>query len=59
MIRSTELESYTELAEVCLWEADRTLDHEVEQSLRALADRFRRMSERWPHAAADAPRQSR
>jgi hypothetical protein len=34
MARSTELESYAELAEVCLWEADRILDREVEQSLR-------------------------
>ena len=46
MARPMELESYTELAEVCLWEADRTLDREVEQSLRILASRFRRMSER-------------
>ncbi len=46
MARPMELESYTELAEVCLWEADRTLDREVEQSLRILANRFRRMSER-------------
>jgi hypothetical protein len=29
MSRSTEPESYTKLAEVRLWEADRTLDNEV------------------------------
>jgi hypothetical protein len=51
MARSTEPESYAELAEVCLWEADRTLDREVEQSLRALADRYRRMSENEPVSA--------
>jgi hypothetical protein len=56
MARPTEPESYNELAEVCLWEADRTLDREVEQSLRALADRFRQISERRPHAARSTER---
>jgi hypothetical protein len=46
MAAQTELESYTELAEHCLWEAERTLDREVAHSLRALGERYRRMSER-------------
>jgi hypothetical protein len=54
--RPTEPESYNELAEVCLWEADRTLDREVEQSLRTLADRFRRISERRTHASRSTER---
>jgi hypothetical protein len=32
-----------ELAQLCLWEAGRTLDRDAAQSLRALEDRFRRM----------------
>jgi hypothetical protein len=35
---------YEEFAKHCLWEADRTLDREVASSLRALAERYRRMS---------------
>jgi hypothetical protein len=46
MAAQTELESYTELAEHCRWEAERTLDREVANSLRALAGRYRRMSQR-------------
>jgi hypothetical protein len=46
MAAQNELESYTELAEHCLWEAERTLDREVARSLRALGERFKRMSER-------------
>jgi hypothetical protein len=46
MAGQPELESYTELAKHCLFEADRTRDREVEQSLRALSDRFRRLSQR-------------
>jgi hypothetical protein len=46
MAAQTQLESYTELAEHCLWEAERTLDREVAHSLRALGERYRRMSER-------------
>ncbi len=49
MARSMELEgpaAYAELAEHCLWEAERTVDREVAQSLRMLADRYKRMSER-------------
>jgi hypothetical protein len=38
--------SYAELAEQCRWEADRTLDREVANSLRALADRYSQLSER-------------
>jgi hypothetical protein len=45
MNESSKLESY-EFAERCLWEAERTLDREVAQSLRALANRYRRMSQR-------------
>jgi len=51
MARSTEPEEsahYAELAKLALWEADRTLDHEVAQSMRALADRFKRRSMRTP-----------
>jgi hypothetical protein len=51
MDRSTEIQSYTELAEQCLWEAEHTVDREVARSLRTLADRFKRMSERLPHAS--------
>jgi hypothetical protein len=47
MARPTEPETYIELAEHCRWEADRTLDHEVAQSLRVLADRFKQMSARY------------
>jgi hypothetical protein len=47
MVRPTEPETYTELAEHCRWEADRTLDREVAQSLRMLADRFKQMSARY------------
>jgi DNA-binding ferritin-like protein len=38
--------SYSELAEQCRWEADRTLDREVANSLRALAERYSRLSKR-------------
>jgi hypothetical protein len=55
MDESTELESYTEFAEHCLWEAERTLDREVAHSLRALANRYRRMSERSARQGADRP----
>jgi hypothetical protein len=44
MAAQTQLESYTELAEHCLWEAERTLDREVACSLRTLAERYKRMS---------------
>jgi hypothetical protein len=37
------------LAKLCLWEADRTLDREAAQSMRALADRFKRMAEPASH----------
>jgi hypothetical protein len=40
---------YEELAKLALWEADRTLDRDAAQSLRALASRFKRRSERRPH----------
>ena len=53
MAAQTNLKSYTELAEHCLWEADRTLDREVACSLRALAERYRRMSQRSPRRVAD------
>jgi hypothetical protein len=46
MAAQPELESYTELAEHCLWEAERTLDREVTRTLRTLAERYKRMSER-------------
>jgi hypothetical protein len=46
MAAQNKLESYTELAELCLWEADRTLDQEVARSLRSLAERYERMSQR-------------
>jgi hypothetical protein len=49
-------EDYSELAEHCLWEADRTLDREVEQALRALSDRFRQISERRSHAVRSTQR---
>jgi hypothetical protein len=39
---------YAELAKLALWEADRTLDHEAAESMRALADRFKRRSEHTP-----------
>jgi hypothetical protein len=39
---------YAELAKLALWEADRTLDREAAESMRALADRFKRKSERTP-----------
>jgi hypothetical protein len=39
-------EGYADLAGHCFWEADRTLDREVARSLRSLADRFKRKSER-------------
>jgi hypothetical protein len=51
MATPTDLEPYSELAEHCLWEAERTLDREVANSLRALAGRYRRMSERSPRQA--------
>lgn len=51
MSAQTELESYADLAEHCRWEAERTLDREVANSLRALAGRYRRMSERSPRQA--------
>jgi hypothetical protein len=46
MAKQPQLESYAELAEHCFWEAERTLDREVAGSLRALAERYRRMSDR-------------
>jgi hypothetical protein len=46
MAAQTELESYADLAEHCRWEAERTLDREVANSLRALAGRYGRMSQR-------------
>jgi hypothetical protein len=46
MAAQTELESYADLAEHCRWEAERTIDREVADSLRALGERYRRMSER-------------
>jgi hypothetical protein len=52
MARSTQPEEpahYAELAKLALWEAERTLDQEAAQSMRALADRFQRRSERSPH----------
>ena len=52
MTRSIGLESrtdYTELAEHCRWEAERTLDREAAQTLRTLADRYKRLSERAAH----------
>jgi hypothetical protein len=52
MARSTRLENpadYEELAELALWEADRTLDREAAESLRTIADRYKRMAERLPH----------
>jgi hypothetical protein len=51
MATPTDLEPCSELAEHCLWEAERTLDREVANSLRALAGRYRRMSERSPQQA--------
>ena len=51
MARSTETEDpahYAEIAKLALWEAERTLDQEAAQSMRALADRFKRRSERTP-----------
>jgi hypothetical protein len=45
MATQTNLDTYTELAEHCLWEADRTLDREVACTLRVLAERYRRMSQ--------------
>ena len=48
MAAQTKLESYTELAEHCLWEADRTLDREVARTLRLLSERYRRMSKKSP-----------
>jgi hypothetical protein len=53
MSAQPQLESYTELAEHCLWEADRTLDREVARTLRTLAERYKRMSERSPQRHAD------
>jgi hypothetical protein len=53
MAAETELESYVELAERRLWEADRTLDREVARSLRALAERYRRMFRRSLRRVAD------
>ena len=40
---------YEELAKLALWEADRTLDREAAQTMRALADRFKRRAERPSH----------
>jgi hypothetical protein len=51
MGRTTEQENpadYAELARLALWEADRTLDRQAAQTMRALADRFTRRSERTP-----------
>jgi hypothetical protein len=53
MAAQPQLESYTELAEHCLREADRTLDREVVRTLRTLAERYKRMSERSPKQNAD------
>ena len=58
MVQSTEPEepaTYEELAEHCLWEAERTLDREVAHSLRMLADRYKRMSERRKGWRSDRP----
>jgi hypothetical protein len=58
MARSMELEepaAYAELAEHCLWEAERTLDREAAHSLRMLADRYKRMSERRKDWRSDRP----
>jgi hypothetical protein len=44
--------SYSELAEQCRWEADRTLDREVANSLRALAERYSRLSKRQATCAS-------
>jgi hypothetical protein len=58
MARSMELEepaTYEQLAEHCLWEAERTLDREVACSLRMLADRYKRMSERRKGRRSDRP----
>jgi hypothetical protein len=55
MDRSTELQSYTELAEHCLWEAERTLDREVARALRTLAERYKQMSKRSSRRDADLP----
>jgi hypothetical protein len=58
MARSMELEepaTYEQLAEHCLWEAERTLDREVAYSLRMLADRYKRMSERRKGRPSDRP----
>jgi hypothetical protein len=52
MARSTKLENpadYEQLAKLALWEADRTLDREAAEAMRALADRFKRRSERALH----------
>jgi hypothetical protein len=56
---------YEELAKLALWEADRTLDREAAQSLRALASRFKRRSERglmtgddWDRTFLDEARRS-
>jgi hypothetical protein len=51
-------ETYRELAEQCRWEAERTLDREAAQALRALADRYKLMSERQtsvPRQGATCP----
>jgi hypothetical protein len=53
MAAQPQLESYTELAEHCFREADRTLDREVARTLRTLAERYKRMSERSPKRNAD------
>ncbi len=48
MGRTTEQENpadYADLAKLALWEADRTLDREAAQTMRALGDRFKRRSE--------------
>jgi hypothetical protein len=49
MRRFTEPENradYAELAKLCLWEADRTLDRAAAESLRSLAYRFKQLAER-------------
>jgi hypothetical protein len=52
MVHSSEPDdpvNHEELAKLTLWEADRTLDREAAQTMRALADRFGRRSERRSH----------
>jgi hypothetical protein len=45
-VRPEDPAHFEELAKLALWEADRTLDQEAAQSMRALADRFKLRSQR-------------